>query len=340
MLNSYVEDAGFPARKFYAVDRNLINDRNDRILFDLSRRAIIALAEKLPGSRFLFWDLAIREYENRTAGRYFDGAGYRHPVWNLQDVLAEFGENAVDCRDILDSGARLYIDSSGHPSLLGWIYILRSVLGRGFDLHDLDNFFDKKIVEALSDIFGCKKVLITGDSKFFRLLDRYVKLGLLKLPKECVLMPLGGAVKASGFDKCLYFPAVVTHQMSIAEIDVSVDEVRRNKASLEQAHHDVSVLFYGNWASECISIRTDFLNMYVCPHPQGQTEALESAVCSAGQGYKISDSRNFEGLIELSNTLLPTARGFFEILGRAINGADDVEIAKVYEKMTQEVFDF
>lgn len=339
ILKNTTGELAFPvAREYLAVDKDLINEENDKLLYNLSMKAAGAIVKEIPAARLFFWDLTIREFENRSGGRYQVDGVYKHPVWNLDTVLNSFHDVAVDSRDMLSCAERLFIDSSGHPSLLGWIYMLQRVEARSdVDLATLVSKFDRAFDQALRKLFGDRSFVITGDSKFTRILDKFAKLGIFRLPAGCVITSLRNAGNIKNVDTCLYFPPTVTYTLDEAEIAAQAAEVARHRAALEEKFAEVSVLFYDNWAFECVSKRKDYSGMYVSRYESGKTCSLEAQTCPAEQRYQITDSTDFEGLVELNNTLLPTTLGILEILGRAISGCGSEEVRDVYGTMLAEI---
>lgn len=334
-------EIAFPVgREHLAVQKELINEANDKILYDLSMTAACAIAKEIPAARLLFWDLTIREFENRSSGKYQDNGVYRHPVWNLDTVLSTFSDIAVDSHDMLPFAERLFIDSSGHPSLLGWIYIFQHVQGRqDVDLARLVKAYELALDRTMGNLFGGQVCVITGDSKFTRLLEKFVKLGIFSLPAGCVITSVRNAVNFRDSGTCLYFPPMVTYAMDENEITAQVTAVARNRALLQERFTEVSVLFYDNWEFECVSKRKDYAGMYVSQHEIGRTAALEAQTCLAGQCYRITESLDYEGMVELNNTVVPTVLGMIEILGRAMSGCSNEDIRRAYGKILAEIND-
>ena len=337
--NKLLEDPNFnpeaPQEKVYlSIAKELINEENDRILFNLCLATLESLKRQLGGRlRLLFWDLSIREYQNRATGRYQETGAYRHPVWNLDDVLKQFADIAIDTRAFLDVGERLFIDSSAHPSLAGWLYIAKYLRGDAYvDLPTELGNFDCALKKLLAGILAKDTVLITGDSKFVRSLSFFVQNKHFQLPTGWVIRPLAKAIDAEPFQHCLYFPNLCTFEMGEPEIADGIGKVLDVRDRLVSKHKKVSVLHYDNWAYEAISKRKDYLNKYIPKHPNGLTASLELATCPNGQSYKISDSTEFEGMIELNNTLLPTTLGILEILCRSTTDAPHGLVMAAYSR--------
>ncbi|MDD2724284.1 MAG: hypothetical protein PHH59_09725 [Methylovulum sp.] len=324
--------SGRPEKVYLSIDKELINEENDRMMLDLCQSAIESLTQQLNGKlRLLFWDLSIREYQNRATGRYQDLGTYRHPVWNLHDVLGQFAGVAIDTQDILKVGERLYIDSSAHPSLVGWLYILK-LLRRDerVDLIKTIQTFDHLLKRLLDKVFAKETVLITGDSKFARALHFFVQKGHFQLPAAWAISPLSRAIDGAAFDHCLFFPALCTYGLGEAEISEGVENVINIRQKLSVKHKRLSILYYDNWAYESISKRKDFLDKYHSKYTRGLSVNLELVTCPRNQAYKMSDSVDFEGMIELNNFLLPTPLGIFEIFCRSVADLSHEQVMALY----------
>ncbi|MBT9099477.1 hypothetical protein KFZ76_17415 [Methylovulum psychrotolerans] len=335
VLNDPAFTPDYPQPKEYlAIEKDLINETNDQRLFALSLTALDALKQQLNGRlRLLFWDLSIREYQNRSTGRYYQESGdYRHPVWNLDAVLAQFSDIAIDSRVMLSHGEQLFIDSSAHPSLIGWLYINRYLRGATtVDLSAVLQAFDQALTQLLAAVLTKEAVLITGDSKFTRLLALFVSNRQFLLPDNWQILPLSKAYEAQGFDRCLYFPGLCTFELDEAGIAEGIGKVKRISARLTATHKQVSVLYYDNWAYEAISKRSGYQNKFVSRYDSGLTAQLEAVTCPPGQAYKITDSTDFEGMIELNATLLPSVLGIVEILARSTRQISHEQVLAAYQ---------
>lgn len=319
-------------KEYLAIDKALINEENDKILFNLCLSALASLKTRLNGRlRLLFWDLSIRECQNRATGRYQESGVYRHPVWNLHDTLAQFADVAIDSRAILDYGERLYIDSSAHPSFIGWLYITQCLRGdTEVDLPDTISTFERALKRLWDKLIVTDSVLITGHSKFTRLVELFIQKQQLQLPPNWVIRPHAKAGDTEAFEHCLYFPALCTYELNEAEIAEGIERVRKFHAGLAAKHKKVSILYYDNWAYEAISKRKDCLNKFVSKHSNGLTASLEQATCPPNQSYKLSDSCKFEGMVELNSTLIPTMLGIVEIFCRSTTALGHDQITAAY----------
>lgn len=343
--NRVLNDPAFAPEKrqekeYLAIEKALINEENDRILFDLCRSEIESLNAELKGQlRLLFWDLSIREAKNRAAGRYQGPGGYRHPVWNLDDVLGQFPGIAIDTREMLEYGEQLCIDNSAHPSLLGWLYIARLLRGDAHvDLAGFIRHFDHSLNRLVDCALAKEPVLITGNSKFTRLLGLSVQMGHFRLPAGWAIRPLSKTLEAEAFGHCLYFPSLSSFMLDETEIPKEVEKIRRIRTKLASKHKKVSIIYYDNWAYESISQRRDYLGKFVSKHPSGLTSNLESATCPEGQAYKISDSFDFDRMLERNATLKPTTIGILEILCRSTSHLSYEQVTEAYNGFVDECY--
>lgn len=109
------------------IDKSLINKSNDEYLYQNMLYIVNKLLNDFPRIQLMFWDLFIREQENKLNNKYVDRRGiYRHPIWNYTDIENYFYKNMIDIK-IIDKNFKSYIiDQQGHPSLKGQIFILSS----------------------------------------------------------------------------------------------------------------------------------------------------------------------------------------------------------------------
>lgn len=125
-------------------------------------------------ARYVFWCLFGRQIHDRMAGRHISDGVYRHPVFNYGDVVHAFPHlDIVDLWPLLKwpihELRRIYIDSSSHPSQIGYLF-LNDILLNGTDVVKA---YEKSVAEVeaiyhdLADrAFKAKKrkILLTGQS--------------------------------------------------------------------------------------------------------------------------------------------------------------------------------
>lgn len=125
-------------------------------------------------TRYIFWCLFGRQVHDRVAGKYLADGRYQHPVFNYDEVTAALPElDIVDLAPLLrrpmHDVRRLFLDSSSHPSQVGYL-LLNGLL---FDGLDATAAYDHavaavetelvKLARKIRERFG-KPVLLTGRS--------------------------------------------------------------------------------------------------------------------------------------------------------------------------------
>ncbi len=161
----------------FSIKKEFFNLEIDRISFENSLKGL----EKLNRHdiRLVFWCLFIREYKNRTKGKYIVDGVYRHPVWNLRCLEYRF-KNAIKLSDLLDQDLDfLSMDASNHPTTFGFFFLKKLYQGRS----PMDAFYDvlalKKSFYKIFKIFNNEKFIISGTNNSFKLINSYLKLGVL-----------------------------------------------------------------------------------------------------------------------------------------------------------------
>ncbi|MFZ2450575.1 MAG: hypothetical protein WAW36_08650 [Methylovulum miyakonense] len=329
-----------PDREVGVIERDLINEENDKLMFDLCKFSINRLIDMPGNHRFLFWDLSIREYENRVNNRYLINNVYRHPVWNLSDVLAEYSEYAVDTSELLKYGRYLYIDSSAHPSFVGWACIFQYIENKKrVSVSNIIDSFDKELPVLLSGLTKNRKVILTGESIFTQNLSALLHQGNFTLPIGWHMSSIDKACQTlDKYDCCLYFPSLVTYKLTSEEIENKTKVIIDTQEKLKCSYKEVQTLFYDNWAYESVSKRKDFFGQFVSKQENGRTDALEAKVCCDENNFRISSIENFEAMLELNVTLIPTLLGLLEIFGRALGHFESEAIYDQYINLQHKVF--
>lgn len=97
LQNENFLQTGNTTGKYLNIAKELISDENDKILLGLIVNYLNELRERF-GSRLriLFWSLTYREFQSLESGRYGGRGNYRHPVWNLYELLEQFSDVAID----------------------------------------------------------------------------------------------------------------------------------------------------------------------------------------------------------------------------------------------------
>ncbi|MDH2294248.1 hypothetical protein [Cobetia sp. 1AS1] len=105
----------------YGISKAAISSKSDKICYDKTLKALDDIVARF-NVKFIFWDLAIREYKNKLLGRYINESGvYTHPIWNLSVVENRYIENIIPMQLIIDAIPDfLEMDSSNHPTSISY----------------------------------------------------------------------------------------------------------------------------------------------------------------------------------------------------------------------------
>lgn len=163
------------------INKGLINIESDTLCLSESKKAISDISkiasEKKIEVRFLFWCLFAREYENRKKKRYTCEGIYSHPTWNLKE-LETTTKNCISLHSIINQNLdSLFIDSSNHPSLQGFIFIKNLYEGKEASEAFLDSIGATEIISRHFTDFTPS--VISGTSSPFRVIKEYIKRGVL-----------------------------------------------------------------------------------------------------------------------------------------------------------------
>lgn len=328
-------------REYFAIDKELISSENDRIMFEAANIAIDRILNKQNcNSRFLFWDLTIREFESASNQKYITNGQYKHPTWNLHSTLNQH-KTAVDSTDLLYNAKPFYIDSSAHPSLIGWSYIFDRIFDSNRSASELLSLAHT----SFNMIFDCVKIdaadfddiYIVGNSKFVRLLSSFKEKGVIALPDWIKIIPSDN-VKCKPNSKCLLFPSLIKFKSEINFKDETFTKYLNYRNDLIANKCDVSVILYDNWATQNVYKRPQFINKYD-QYSIISTSLLENILCPRAQKYCISQSTQWGGMIELLDSLIPTTFGMMEILIRSITGKNKEYSDFYYNQLLLHIFD-
>ncbi|WP_370122712.1 glycosyltransferase family 2 protein [Arthrobacter sp. MW3 TE3886] len=135
-------------------------------------------------ARYVLWDVFGRQVQDRLAGRHIADGSYRHPAFNYDEIAAALpGLDIVDLAPLLrlpiHEVSRLFIDSSNHPSQLGYL-LLNGLI---FDRLDAREAYARAVgavegallalAQDVSESAG-QRVLLTGRSVWLDTLSRYM----------------------------------------------------------------------------------------------------------------------------------------------------------------------
>ncbi len=176
------------------IEKEFINPDIDRLLYEKSISVLREIIANL-GSKctIIPWSLFLREYRNLQAGKYLnDNLEYSHPIWNLRELESLFPYNCMKLSGVLNSQKpfQLYVDSSGHPSLKGFLFLRGLVENSEFfsDNKKLIEFFDGLTKSEVFEFSLSEKTLVVGldgkkddSSEFVKKIISYQKKNLLKI---------------------------------------------------------------------------------------------------------------------------------------------------------------
>ena len=332
--------ARLPRKEYILIDRKLISSNNDSFLYRLCLGAIEQYLAMHPGkTRLHFWSLSIRESENIAKGSYSVDGVYRHPTWNYADVSKKFEANTIDSRTVIEHAKRLYVDSSAHPSFLGWSYLWNTINGAAhFDLANAIEVYERLLKSELSRCTEGKLVYVTGDSAFSKFTKKFDSDGIFPLPENIKVLSLQEMQDAPPADHCILASNLCAYRFNEDELLVAVEETRLLADTLRARHTRVSVIFFDNWACEKVSERTLYLGQYTPKSPTGETSNLEALVCDTDQAYRVTQSFEAGKILEANNSLCPTAFGFMEVLMRSVSGCLREDVDRSYEVIVDALF--
>lgn len=174
---------------FLAIEKAALDDRYDRAMYQRCMTALQGWNILLKGrGRFVLWDLFCRQIQDRLAGRHIGKNGYRHPQWNLDEVMAALPAlEMVDLRPLLalpmHEVSRLFIDNSSHPSLIGYL------------------FLEMTLIHGLATMEAYQHAVQTVEQKLLHFAKRYLddnKKKLILTGKSCWLDTLSQYMGANG----------------------------------------------------------------------------------------------------------------------------------------------
>lgn len=341
--NQILEDEAYPRLdlpwQYSGIEKNLISQENDNILYRMCCQRIKDIIDDNDKAQFLFWDLSIREYENRHRGRYFHDGQYRHPVWNYADVEGMFSRNILDSSDILEDGEKLYIDSSAHPSIMGFAYLWHKInCKRPFDINEKQARLTNALHQVFFQAMGNAPVHIAGNSVFIRFLMKYTNDKTMPLPLNFSFELSEKVQDITPKDHLVFVLPIRSFKLTDARISYFIDSYREQISRLREIHGKVSVLIYDNWACEVTSQKKQYKDWYAPKSDLGRTATLEQRLCPEDQTYRLSHTVNPQKLLEINHVLSPNLYGVMEILLRLTSGLTRFEIEQAYETVVNSIF--
>ncbi|PIF20673.1 hypothetical protein [Candidatus Pantoea floridensis] len=156
-----------------------INSVNDSIMLAKCLDSLDVISE-MKNVKLIFWDLYIREFTNKKSGRHSEGDEYNHPHWNYAFFEKRYHSKTIVLSELnnLDLDF-LFIDSSLHPSIFGYNFLLNLVTNNSVT----DSFLScLRFRCAIDKELNCSKpTVIIGNGVFFRTIHYYLSKGIISL---------------------------------------------------------------------------------------------------------------------------------------------------------------
>jgi hypothetical protein len=319
-------------RNHHGIDKNLINHENDIILFSKCIEKIKSLINSKNGHKikFIFWDLALREHNNKRLNKFVNNGVYNHPIWNLQDVENIFSENVLSLstleENILD---KMYIDSSNHPSI--WGYKLLHWLVEG---HQSENFSINKISPSL--FFNQNEIIYAGDSIFVKYVNDFINRGIVKFQNFVNLKQsdLISFAQKNHSKEIIFISSLSCNDDNILFFLKRINSLIR---ITNMFNSRIKIIFWEAYAKEIIGSRENKYQHLSSNYYLNRHENFKSHFELDSYHPKI-DTIDSQGLVELNINLQPTLKGINWILNAPMNRLDYTDLA--YKNHINEVFDF
>ncbi len=165
-------------KDIFSIKKEFFNFEIDSLSFTKSLKGL----EKLNRHdiRLVFWCLFIREYKNRSKGKYTIDGKYRHPVWNLRYVEDRF-KNSIKLSELFGQDLDfLFMDASNHPTTFGFFFLKRLYQGRSPVEAFNDSLNLKKEFFKTFNCFANSRFVMSGTNNSFKLIKNYIALGILE----------------------------------------------------------------------------------------------------------------------------------------------------------------
>lgn len=275
--------------------------------------------------KFVFWDLILRENRNRLNGVYYECGFYKHPIWNYEEIQNKFADCSIDFTDVISLPSLLsfYVDSSNHPSILGYALFYKIF----FDVWDEITCVSKGFLEefilagnALHFPVG-KKIAVIGDVKNLKEASSFVQVANGYLKKKITLLP--GLIFSRTFISEGLIDKGVTEVIVVSSLDFNTigenyKEVIEHVVSLnnilkEQGVFDVKWLFW-----EC-SVKDLFFDR-VSKLPNVKNELFKQKVYI--MDLELDDGFLIAGAIERNKVLPPSLLALICFYNSVLSGSD------------------
>lgn len=300
---------------FQNIDKALISDENDKVLLALIVKSLQELRERLGSKlRILFWSLTFREFQSRESGRYGGRDNYRHPVWNLCDLVEQFRDVAIDTTPLTGLPIQsLFIDASGHPNVKGHALLYRLLSGESAltayesVCYDFSQNSPLLFPPQVSNV----KVAITGDSTALNALEKATRTHYFILPDHWEVIAINDLKpRAREFDNIIYISGLHYQDEDIELINAKIAET---KTAINALHliRPLTLIFWDQWAREIVSIRPEYSGQFLPKNAAAYAERIEQAFAAYDVRHLTSipfDEAN--GMVEFGGSFTPSGKGY------------------------------
>ncbi|POZ50842.1 hypothetical protein [Methylovulum psychrotolerans] len=328
---------GATSGSFLYIDKDLISDANDKIMLGLTLSYLQQLSARLGSKlRILFWSSTFREYYNLETGRYGGRGNYRHPVWNLAELIAPFGSTAIDTTGLtalpIDS---YFLDGNGHCTSKGYAFIYRLLAGQRAVAAYQSVYADFASWGHLLFPSGAEryKVNITGASIAFKTLLKAVRTDYFKLPAQWAVNEVKTCKTVEdSYDVVVYLSGLHFQDEDQVQIHAKIAEEKANLQRLSSGG-SLCVIFWDQWAREIVAQRPEYRQQFLPKHPDGRVRQIEQAFAP----YEVKPLSlipfvDADGMVECGSSFEPTTKGFAALFHLIIT-EDMVTAFARYHKM-------
>lgn len=164
-------------RRHFGIIKNNINNVNDSIIYEKCLNALDEIS-KISNVKLLFWDLYLREFINKKSGKYINEGKYAHPIWNYNIIQDRYRYITIPLSELDQLNLEhLYIDSSLHPSILGYNLLFNIFAGKTVSNSLLSCMKLKYDIDR--QLYCSNPTVLTGNSTFFRTINLYLSKGII-----------------------------------------------------------------------------------------------------------------------------------------------------------------
>jgi len=298
------------AKLKYGIDKNLINHENDTILYNKSIEVLQKYVRK--NVHLLFWDLAVREYENKLLGKYFPYNTYKHPVWNLIDCENQFSDFTISLIDLLkdDRIKILYIDKSNHLSLVGYIFfsLIIEKIKYKEQINTINVYNDSlEVFSKLKNTFTFSKSIVFGESILVRHLNYFLDRKLIDQTYTYNEIPLSGVknflLNNDSGNNFFVYVSSIAFDGNIKKFSNHILRLKRELNSI--ANKKIIIIFWKAYSQEVNALRgvgkINNQNLYIYSY-----EVLRDMFSEFKCDLPPTNTKEAESLVELNMSCQPT----------------------------------